>query len=380
MNSYPTKTSPQESGLNTIRIRSYQRSKRGALGSVVFLIGMIILLMFMFLAVDIAHFNSASTEMQSVVDAAAMMAAYDLQWNSTATDMSQATADARYMVAHGAADCYNPAGISIPTNSVTVSFSSVSGGINNACTVSMKPPIIYLMAPLFIGGMGSSDTVVSSATAAQLPIATGPAPPWFLETTDQPGPPCPAPLPAPAPSPPAMFPTNAYVTFADVKGGCAKQAPPILPTYWVELGLTSLSSAKPNPPGIKSVLNCMGTCVNGTSCNTSNPVKIGATIASATHGAYNSAISDPGANSALWTNDSTVLLPVSSRGTIVAVYSVKLTGPYVPNSYSTGQGVFGEFGVQFLSRANALPGATVFDPTRGVVYSNVEATMATLIK
>ena len=95
-----------------------QRSKRGALGSLILLVGVIIAFMFACIAVDIAHFQSASTEMQSVVDAAALMGCYNLQWSSSAANMTQAKTDAIYMVQPGSADLYSPTGINIPSGSV----------------------------------------------------------------------------------------------------------------------------------------------------------------------------------------------------------------------------------------------------------------------
>jgi len=358
-----------------------QRSNRGALGSVLFLIGIMLSLIFACIAVDVSHFVSASTEMQSVADAAALSACYDLQWKSTAAQMTQATVDAKYMVQHGTADLYNPGGISIPTTSVNVTFSSLNGGTNNAITVSLNPPIVYFFAPVIIHS-ANSNIVGAAATAERLPVATGPAPPWYLETTEQGGPTGPSPLPSPAPAPPSTFPSTGYVTFADVQGGSgAKIAPPIVPCYWVDLGITSLSNAKPNPVGIESVMNCMGLCVTtNPNCSAVNPVQIGAGTIEANHGSYNSNVSSPDSNSAAWTNGSTVLLPVSTSNNITSVYAVQLTGPYVPNSYDNGQGVFGEFRVTFVDHADTVPGVAVFDPTTGVVYKNVNSTIAALVK
>ncbi|CAN5289353.1 hypothetical protein BH10CYA1_BH10CYA1_28130 [soil metagenome] len=357
-----------------------QRSQRGALGSTILLFGIGIALLFACIAVDIAHFVSASTEMQSVVDAAALSACYDLQWKSVAADMNKATTDAKYMISKSSADLYSPSGISIPTGTTTVSFSSQNGGINNTCTVSMNLPIVYIFAPIMIGAVNGQNVVGVSATAEQLPIAVGPAPPWYLETTEQLGPNCPAPLPSPAPAPPISFPSSSYVTFADVKGKCAKGAPPILPTYWVDMGLSDLSTAKANPNGIRSVIQCLGACVNGSSCTASNPIQIGVSEVTAVHGAYNSSISDPKGNLATWTGNSTVLLPIATNGLITGVYAVQLTGPYVANSSFQGQGVFGEFQVKFLSQANTVPGVTVLDPTQGGIYASAGSTVATLIK
>jgi hypothetical protein len=357
------------------------RRQRGALGSVILLFGIGIALLFACIAVDISHFASASTEMQSVVDAAALEACYDLQWKSVAADMAKATTDAKYMVQQGSADIYSPSGISIPTNSVAVNFSSLNGGVNNACTVSMNLPIAYIFAPYIIGVVNGSENVVGvSATAEQLPIAVGPAPPWFLETNAQLGPDCPSPLPSPAPAPPVTFPSTTYVTFNSVMGGCAKQAPPILPTYWVDMGLSDLSNAQSNPNGIRSVINCFGECVNGSGCSATNPIQIGVSEITAVHGAYNSSISDPKGNLATWAGGKTVLLPVTTNGLVTGVYTVQLTGPYVANSSFQGQGVFGEFQVKFLGQSNTVPGVTVFDPTQGGVYANVGSTVATLIK
>ena len=329
---------------------------------------------------DVAHFVSASTEMQSVVDAAALAGCYDLQWNSVAADLTKATNDAKYMIAQSSADLYSPSGISIPTGSTTVSFSSQNGGINNTCTVSMNLPIAYIFAPAMIGAINGQNVVGVSATAEQLPIAVGPAPPWYLETTAQVGPNCPSPLPAPAPAPPSSFPSSNYVTFNSVMGGCAKSAPPILPTYWVDMGLGNMSTAQSNPNGIRSIMQCLGKCVDGSSCSAVNPIQVGITEITAVHGAYNSSISDPKGNTATWAGNATVLLPITTDGVVTGVYAVQLTGPYVANSSFQGQGVFGEFQVKFLSQANTVPGVTVFDPTQGNVYTNAGSTVATLIK
>lgn len=82
----------------------------------------------------------------------------------------------------------------------------------------------------------------------------------------------------------------------------------------------------------------------------------------------------------MWTNGKNVILPITSSGGVVGVYVVKLTGPYVPNSFKNGQGVFGEFGVQFIGSADNIPGVTVMDPSQGAVYQNVGATVAALVK
>ncbi|HEY9774826.1 MAG TPA: pilus assembly protein TadG-related protein [Planktothrix sp.] len=358
--------------------KTTRRSNNGTMSSVLFLIGIMITLLFACIAVDVAHFVSASTEMQSVADAAALMACYDLQWESTDSQINQANADATYMVQHATADLYSPSGVSIPTVSVNVTFSSLNGGTNNAVTVSLSPPIVYLFAPVMI--QATNNLVGARATAERLPVATGPAPPWYLETTEQAGPPGPSPLPSSSPPPPSNFPTTGYVTFTDVKGGTAGMAPPIVPTYWVDLGITSLSNASPNPPGIESVLNSMGVSIAGDpNSSATNPIAIGAGTIDANHGSYNSNVSSPNSNSAAWTSGATVLLPVSTNNIIDSVYAVKLTGPYVPHSYTNGQGVFGEFGVTFVNQADTVPGVTVFDPTSGASYSNVGATVAALV-
>ena len=353
------------------------RSRSGALGSLLFLFGIFITLLFAIIAIDIAHFVSANAELQCACDSAALMGAYDLQWNSTATNMTNATADAKFMAQKSFADYYNPSGVNIPTSSVTVSYSSLNGGTNNAITVKMNPPIVFMFAP-FIGNF--NNLVGVSATAERLPISTTPAPPWYLETADQSGPNDPAPLPSPAPAPPTTFPTNAYITFADSSKPGAKIAPPILPTYWVDMGLSNLSTAKTNPVGVAQVLKCLGQCVTNTACNTTNPIVINGSIINANHGSYNSNVSNPDGNSDVWTNGQNVILPVTSNGGVVSVYVVKLTGPYVPNSFQNGQGVFGEFGVQFVGSADNIPGVTVMDPSQGAVYQNVGATVAALVK
>lgn len=71
---------------------------------------------------------------------------------------------------------------------------------------------------------------------------------------------------------------------------------------------------------------------------------------------------------------------MTTGGDVTGIYVVKLTGPYVPKSFSNGQGVFGEFGIQFVGSADSIPGVTVMDPTGGTVYSNVGATIAVLVK
>lgn len=371
--------------MNRVRKHSSRlnRSPRGALGSLVFLFGIFITLLFAIIAVDIAHFVSANAEMQCAADAAAMMGCYDLQWNSTAANMTSATADARYMATRSFADYYSPTGINIPSASVNVSYSSLNGGTNNAITVTMNPPIAFLFAP-FIGNF--NRLVGVSATAERLPISTAPAPPWFLGTDFQSGPDpqkTPSTLPSPSPAPPTTFPTNGYITFIDsdkLKQPGVKNEPPILPTYWVDMGLSNLSNAKTNPPGVASVIKCMGQCVTSTSCNTTNPVVIGESHIIANHGSYNSNVSNPAGNSAEWTNGKNVILPVTTDGNVVSVYVVKLTGPYVPNSYTHGQGVFGEFGVQFVGSADNIPGVTVMSPMQGATYQNVGATVAALVK
>ncbi len=353
------------------------RSSRGAFATLLFLFGIFIALLFAVIAVDISHFVSANAELQCVADSAALMGAYDLQWNSTAANMTSATADARIMAQRSFADLYSPGGVSIPSSSIGVNFSSLNGGTNNAITVNLNPPILFMFAP-FIGNTGLNVGV--SATAQRLPVATGPAPPWFLETSKQSGPNSPSPLPSPAPAPPSSFPTNAYLTFVDSSKPGAKDAPPTLPTYWVDMGLSNLSNADTNPVGVAQVIRCMGQCVEGTSCNTTNPIIIDGSIIIANHGSYNSNISNPDGNSDFWTNGKSVILPVTIGGNVTSIYVVKLTGPYVPKSFTNGQGVFGEFGVQFVGSADSLPGVTVMDPTEGTVYNNVGATVAILVK
>ncbi len=298
------------------------RRKSGVIGSVLLLLGILIVLLFATIAVDIAHFVSAGSEMQSVVDAAALMGAYDLQWNSTPANLSQATIDANYMVQHSSTDVYNASSNPIPLSSVQVSYSSLNGGTNNAITVTMSPAIAFLFAPL-IGN--SSQFVNVSATAERLPVVSAPSPPWFLETAGQIGPDSPPPLPSPAPAPPTTFPSNAYLTFADSSQPGAGLAPPILPTYWVDMGLSNLSTAQTNPVGVQKVIQCMGRCVTGTSCDTSNPVVIGGSIINANHGSYNSNVSNPRGNSDLWSSGATTVLPVTTNGNVVGIYIVKLT-------------------------------------------------------
>ncbi len=355
----------------------FLRSRRGAFATLLFLFGIFIALLFAIIAVDISHFVSANAELQSAVDSAALMGAYNLQWNSTADNMTSAAADARIMAQRSIADLYNPSGVAIPSGSITVNFSSLNGGSNNAITVNLNPPILFMFAP-FIGNMGLPVGV--SATAERLPVSTGPAPPWFLETSKQSGPDSPSPLPLPAPAPPQTFPTSAYVTFVDSSKPGAKNAPPILPTYWVDMGLSNLSNAHTNPVGVAQVLRCMGQCVTGTSCNTTNPVVIDGSIIHANHGSYDSNVSNPDSNSDIWTNGKSVILPVTTGGNVTSIYVVKLTGPYVPNSFTKGQGVFGEFGIQFVGNADTIAGVTVMDPTGGVVYHDVGATVAVLVK
>lgn len=353
------------------------RQQRGVIGSVLLLIGILITLLFASIAVDIAHFVSASSEMQSVADAAALMGCYDLQWNSTAANMSQATIDANYMVQKSSTDIYNAGTNSIPLSNVQISYSSLNGGTNNAITVTISPPIAFLFAPM----IGNTSQVVNvAATAQRLPVASAPSPPWFLETTTQIGPDSPPPLPSPAPAPPTTFPSNGYVTFADSSQPGAGLAPPILPTYWIDMGLSNLSTAQTNPVGVQKVIQCMGRCVNGSSCDTSNPVVIGGSVINANHGSYNSNISNPRGNSDVWSSGATTVLPITTNGNVVGIYIVKLTGPYQPNSYRNGQGVYGEFGIQFTGSADGIDGVTVADPTQGAVYNNVSATVATLVK
>jgi len=52
----------------------------------------------------------------------------------------------------------------------------------------------------------------------------------------------------------------------------------------------------------------------------------------------------------------------------------------VKNSFRNGQGVFGEFGIQFVGSADTLPGVTAMDTGPGNFYTNVGATIAVLIK
>lgn len=368
--------------------RRIYRSQRGALGTLLFLFGIFILLLFAIIAVDISHFVSANAELQSAADAAALMGAYDLQWTSTGTDTAAADADAKFMVQNSIADHYRPTGISIPTASVNVAFSSRNGGTNNAITVTLNPPMVSMFAP-FIGNL--STLVGVSATAQQVPILTAPAPPWYLNTSDQGGPQSPSPLPSPAPAPPTTFPSNAYLTFADpTKNGVGNphKAPPILPTYWVDLGLSDLSTAQPNPVGVKQVLQCRGYC-DTSGCNTVNPVVVNGSQMVANHGSYNSAQSRPWStnpapsNQALWTNGDVVVLPVTTGpdpSPVTSIYLVKLTGPFVPNSWQNGQGVFGELQVQFVGHAENIPGVVVMDPSTGNNFTNVGATVAVLVK
>ncbi len=364
------------------RRRGY-RSQRGALGTLLFLFGIFILLLFAIIAIDISHFVSANAELQSAADAAALMGVYNLQWNSTGANTSAADADARFMAQNSFADRYSPGGLNIPAGSVSVLFSSLNGGTNNAITVRINPPMLNMFAP-FIGNL--STVVGVSATAEQLPILTAPAPPWFLNTSAQGGPNSPAPLPSPAPAPPTTFPTNAYVTFADSTSnhGNAHKAPPILPTYWVDMGISNLSTAQPNPVGVKKVLTCRGACDSG-ACNTVNPIVINGSQINANHGSYNSANSRPWApaNQVLWTNGDVVILPVttgSDPSPVTSIYLVKLTGPFVPNSWQNGQGVFGEMGIQFIGHAENIPGVVVMDPTTGSNFTNVGATVGVLVK
>jgi Flp pilus assembly protein TadG len=360
-----------------VNSRKFLRSSCGVLGTPVFLIGILISLLFACFSIDLAHFAAAKAEMQTVADSAALMGAYKLQWLSTAINTAQATADARYMARHGFADIYSPGGLSIPDSAINVSFSSLNGGVNNAVTVTITPPITFIFAAL-IGNMGQAVGV--SATAERLPILAAPAPPWFLETTAQLGPLSPSPLPSPAPPPPLSFPVNAYVTFYDGSQLFVKKAPPLLPTFWVDMGLSELSTAQSNPSGIQSVIQCKGRCISNTLCNTTNPIVVNLSEIFANHGAYDSNISNPRGNAAYWTDGSKVILPVTLAGRVIDTLVVKLTGPYVPDSYASGQGVFGEFGVQFLGSADSMMGVSVMDPSQGAVYANVGATKAVLIK
>ncbi|MBX9951989.1 MAG: hypothetical protein K2Y39_22645 [Candidatus Obscuribacterales bacterium] len=377
----------------TILKRRTYRSQRGALGTLLFLAGIFILLLFAIIAVDISHFVSANAELQCAADAAALMGAYDLQWNSTGANTSAADADARFMVQNSIADHYRPSGISIPSASVNVAFSSRNGGTNNAITVTLNPPMASMFAP-FIGNL--STLVGVSATAQQVPILTAPAPPWFLNTSVQGGPSAPAPLPSPSPAPPTTFPSNAYVTFtdstksnpsnpSDSKSIAVKLTPPILPTYWVDLGISNLSTAKPNPVGVKQILQCRGYCDSG-GCNTVNPVIVNGSQINANHGSYNSNVSrpwEPSENQPLWTNGDVVVLPVTTGADpspVTSIYLVKLTGPFVPNSWQNGQGVFGEMQVQFVGHAENIPGVVVMDPSTGNNFTNVGATVAVLVK
>ncbi|MCC7529024.1 MAG: hypothetical protein IT342_10905 [Candidatus Melainabacteria bacterium] len=367
------------------RKRRGYRSQRGALGTLLFLFGIFILLLFAIIAIDISHFVSANAELQSAADAAALMGVYNLQWNSTGANTAAADADARFMAQNSFADRYSPGGSTIPAGSVNVVFSSLNGGTNNAITVRINPPMLNMFAP-FIGNL--STVVGVSATAEQLPIMTAPAPPWFLNTSVQGGPSAPAPLPSPAPAPPTTFPTNAYVTFANStmtsppNSKAVKKTPPILPTYWVDMGISNLSNAQPNPVGVKKVLQCRGYCDSG-SCNTVNPIVINGSQINANHGSYNSAVSRPWNNQAIWTNGDVVLLPVttgSNPSPVTSIYLVKLTGPFVPNSWQNGQGVFGEMQIQFVGHAENIPGVVVMDPTTGSNFTNVGATAGVLVK
>lgn len=361
-----------------------QRAYRshGGLTSVIFLIGIFMVLLFACIGVDVAHFVSASTELQSVADASALAGCYELTWNSSAANMSAATAAAQNMAAQSNADLYSSAGIPIPPASVNVSFSSRNGGTNNTITVSVNPPVAFLFAP-FIGAGGS--LVGATASAQQLPLLAAQSPPWYLETTVQNGP-GPKPgggtpnLPSPAPPPPTTFPSSAYVTFFDSTKSFPNMEPPILPTHWVEYGISDLSTALPNPVGTRALIDCMGVCNNQGSCTKSNPIVIGGAHINSNHGSYNSAISNPQGAQASWTNGSVTLLPITTNGDVVGVYTVKLTGPMVPNSFKNGQGVFGEFQIEFIGSANNVPGAVAADPTSGTVFNNVGSTLAQLVQ
>ena len=353
------------------------RSARGMVGVMLLLVALMIVLLFSSIAVDIAHFSAAGAELQCAADSAAMMGAYDLQWQSTGSDMSKATIDAQYMAQHAAADVYNPGGNPFPANSVTVTFSSLNGGINNAVTVSIVPPVLLLFAPL----LGAATQYVGvSATAERVPVLGGPAPPWFLETTVQMGPTSPAPLPSPSPGPPTTFPSNGYVTFADPSQTTVGLAPPVIPTYWVDMGLSNLSTAQPNPNGVQQLLQCLGHCVANSGCNTTNPIIVNGSTIYANHGSYNSNVSNPSGNVSSWIDGRVTILPITTAGRVVGLYVVKLTGPYVKNSSRNGQGVFGEFGIQFIGSADALPGVTAMDASPGNVYTNVGATIAVLVQ
>ncbi|HEY9757124.1 MAG TPA: pilus assembly protein TadG-related protein [Oculatellaceae cyanobacterium] len=354
------------------KIKSLRRNT-GTLSSLIFLAGIGIVLLMGCIAVDVPHFVSANTELQNVADAAALMAAYDLEWTSSAADMSAARNDAAYMVQHSCADLYNTT-LNIPFSaSSQVTFSSRNGGTNNAVTVTLSPPGFYLFAPFVIGlSPGNGAT----ATAERLPIVSGPTPPWYLGATSQfqGGPTCPSPLPqSPVPSPPTSLPVSAHVTFIDsskIGVQCAGVVPPILPTYFVDMGLSSLSNApSPNPHFIGLMEPCNGGCASGP-CPYTNPQVIGSSTVTAVHGALNAAPSNIPSNVSYWTNGNTVLLPVTDASqNVTSFYAVKLTGPYVPGSFQNGQGVFGELGVQFVGAGDTIAGVTVADPSTGATYS-----------
>lgn len=345
--------------------------------SVMFLISIVIVMLFACIGVDVAHFVSASTELQNVADAAAMAGCFELTWTSSAAQVTAATAAAQNMIQQSNADLYSPGGIPIPAATTSINFSSRNGGTNNAITVTVSPPIAFLFAP-FIGTGGKF--VGAIATAQQLPVLVAPAPPWFLETKDQGGPSAPAPLPQAAPPPPTTFPTTAYVTFFDSSKDFAKIAPPVLPTYWVDMGLSNLSNAQENPVGIQQIINCLGACKVFSGCERSNPVVVNGSQIVANHGSYNSNVSNPWGNKSTWTSGQTTILPITVDGYVVGVYAVKLTGPYLDKSYDHGQGVFGEFQMEFIGSANAIPGVQAMSPVNNAVYNNVGATVAQLVE
>lgn len=347
------------------------------MASIIFLLGIFMILLFACIGVDVAHFVSASTEMQTVADAAAMAGCYELTWASSAAQMTAATAAAQNMVAKSNADLYSSSGIQIPLASVSVSFQSLNGGTNNAITVTVNPPVAFLFAP-FIGAGGKLAGGI--ATAEQLPVLAAPSPPWFLETTTQGGPDKPPPLPQAAPPAPTTFPTSAYVTFTDLQTGPNSIAPPILPTYWIDIGISNLSDVNPNPNGVAQLIKCLGICQDTGTCQKKNPIVINGSTIEANHGAYNASVSNPDENHGDWTGGDTTILPITENGNVVGIYTVRLKGPFVPGSAKKGQGVYGELQVEFIGSASGVPGVVTLDPTTGGVFNNVGSTVAQLIK
>lgn len=369
------------------------------------LLSIFVILLFSCIGVDIAHFVSANIELQNAADACAMAGCYELSWVSTGAQVTAATNAAQTMGTKCYADLYSPAGVAIPTAFVNVTIFSSNGGTDNTIRCNVNPPIGFLIAPFMIGAQGGS-IAGATATAEQLPILSVPAPPWFMNTdaSIQDGPSgCTvakngydsgvAPF-VPIDGPPTTFPSTKYVTFIDDQP-CKSNSvlPTQWPTYWVYYGISNLANVQPNPPGIAAAIKCLGICTqtSGT-CTKVNPVVINGSQMASNHGSMSSAVSNPESMSQPknttetgWSGNpdgssvNTVLPITDSANNVIGVYAVKLYEDMVPNTYKNGQGVYGEFKVEFLSNANTVPGVTVFAPTNGV-FNNVGSTVAQLIK